>query len=87
MASKKTGIRKAAGKAARSSEAGLGGALLSIVAIGFTFGAALIGAAKALGEAIEEKQAYDLQRLEEKREAEMEEVRRIVEAESFVDWE
>ena len=81
MASKKTGIRKAAGKAARSSEAGLGGALLSIVAIGFTFGAALIGAAKALGEAIEEKQAYDLQRLE------MEEVRRIVEAESFADWE
>ena len=83
MASNKTGIRKA--KA--SSGQGLGSALLSIVAVGFTLGAALIGAAVALGEAIEGIQAEELEKLEERREADREEVRRIIEAESDSAWE
>ena len=78
MASNKTGIRKA--KA--SSGQGLGSALLSIVAVGFTLGAALIGAAVALGEAIEGIQADGQKKLDERREADREEVRRIIEAES-----
>ncbi|MBR0379130.1 MAG: hypothetical protein IJH62_01060 [Mogibacterium sp.] len=78
MASNKTGIRKA--KA--SSGPGLGSALLSIVAVGFTLGAALIGAAVALGEAIEGIQADGQKKLDERRAADREEVRRIIEAES-----
>ena len=83
MASNKTGMRKAkAGSAPR-----LGEALLSIVAVGFTLGAALIGAAVALGEAIEGIEAGEKEKLEERRSADREEVRRIIEAESGDEWQ
>ena len=78
MASNKTGMTKAGGSAGR----GLGGALLKIVAIGFAGGAALIGGAKALGEALEEKQADDTAKREAQRAADREEVRRITENEA-----
>ena len=83
MASNKTGMRKA--KA--SSGQGLGSELLSIVAVGFTLGAALIGAAVALGEAIEGIQADEPEKLEERRAADREEVRRISAAESGTDYD
>ena len=81
MASNKTGMTKAAG----SAGSGLGGSLLKIVAIGFAGGAALIGGAKALGEALEGRKESDLQRLEERRAADREEVRRITAAGSETD--
>lgn len=57
---------------------GLGGALLKIIAVGVAGGALLIGGAKTLGEALLDKEASDNRRLEEKREAYKEAVRRIV---------
>ena len=78
MASNKTGMREAAG----IGGSGLGSSLLKIVAIGFAGGAALIGGAKALGDALEGKQESDLKKFEERRAADREEVRRITSAES-----
>jgi cell division protein FtsB len=75
MASNKTGMTAANGVVRK----GLGNALIKIVGIGFAGGAVLIGSAKALGEAIESKQAEDLDKLEKRREADKEEVRRISE--------
>ena len=81
MASNKTGMKAAKGAAG----AGLGDALIRIIAAGLVGGAALIGLAKALGEAIEELEADGQKKLEERRAADSEEVRRITEAEAGTD--
>ena len=78
MASNKTGMRAAKG----SVKKGLGNALIRIVAVGVAGGTVLIGSAKKLGEAIERKQSDDQKKLEARREADREEVRRITEVES-----
>jgi hypothetical protein len=83
MASNKTGIRRAAVRPRR----GLGNALIRIVGIGFAGGTVLIRAAKVLGDALENKQAGDLEKLEERRAADREEVRRITAVESGNDYE
>lgn len=57
----------------------LGKALLRIIAFGVAGGAALIGGAKALGEKLEEKQVKDYEEREAGREADKENVRRIME--------
>ena len=75
MASNKTGIDNITVK----SDLGLGRALLAIVAAGVAGGAALIGASKAVGELLLDKQAADSKKLEEQREADKEAVRRIME--------
>ena len=77
MASNKTGINNPATKA----DLELGKALLGIVAAGVAGGVALIGAAKAVGEMLLEKQSADQQKLEARREADREEVRRITDNE------
>ena len=78
MASNKTGIDNV--KA--SAGGGLGGALLKIIAIGVAGGALLISGAKQLGEALLDKQVSDYEKLEAQREADREEIRRIMENES-----
>lgn len=78
MASNKTGITNTGGKVS----AGLGGALLSILAAGIAGGALLIAGAKTVGDKLLEKQENDRIRLEEKRAADKEEVRRILENEA-----
>ena len=83
MASNKTGIRGAK----TGAGAGLGGALIRIFAAGVALGAALIGGAKVLGEAIEEIEAIEQKKLEERRAADREEVRRIDAAESGTDYQ
>lgn len=74
MASSKTKISNIGGK----SDASLGGALLTIIAAGVAGGALLISGAKALGEFILEEQKNGYIKLEERREADKEEVRRIM---------
>lgn len=83
MASSKTGMRKAAGRTKR----GLGSALIRIVGIGFAGGTVLIGVAKKLGETLEDRQARGLEKLEERRAADREEVRRITAVESGTDYD
>lgn len=61
------------------TDIGLGRSLLKIIAFGVAGGAALIGGAKALGEKLEEKQVKDYEKLEAQREADKENVRRIME--------
>lgn len=75
MASNKTGIDNLQAGIAP----GLGKALIKILAFGVAGGAALIGGAKALGEKLEEKQVKDYEKLETRREADRENVRRIME--------
>lgn len=75
MASNKTGIDNPQGRSGGS----FGGALLSIIAAGVAGGALLISGAKALGEFIESERAGSLEKLEERREADKAEVRRIME--------
>ena len=74
MASNKTGINNISAGPGK----GLGGTLLKIIAYGVAGGALLISGAKQLGEALLDKQASDYKKLEEQREADKEEVRRIV---------
>ena len=74
MASNKTGIDNLSAGAGRN----LGGTLLKIIAYGVAGGALLISGAKQLGEAMLEKQVSDYKKLEQQREADKEEVRRIV---------
>lgn len=62
-------------------DASLGGALLTIIAAGVAGGALLISGAKALGEFLLEEQKKDYTKLEEKREADKEAVRRIMDSE------
>jgi len=78
MASNKTGIDNMSNG---SGGSGLVGSLLKIVAYGVAGGALLISGAKALGEALLDKQASDYEKLEAQREADREEVRRIMENE------
>lgn len=78
MASNKTGIGNSRVKPGVS----LGGALLTIIAAGAAGGALLISGAKALGEFLLEEQKSNEARLEEKREADREEVRRIMAGEA-----
>lgn len=75
MASNKTGIDNI--KAGGSG--GLGGTLLKIIAYGVAGGALLISGARQLGEALLDKQVSDYEKLEAQREADKEEVRRIME--------
>ena len=70
MASNKTGIDNLNAGAGKN----LGGTLLKIVAYGLAGGALLIS-----GAALLDKQTSDYKKLEEQREADREEVRRIVE--------
>ena len=74
MATNKTGIDNIN----TSSGGGLGGTLLKIIAYGVAGGALLISGAKQLGDALLDKQVSDYKKLEEQREADKEEVRRIV---------
>ena len=78
MASNKTGIDNMANG---SGGGGLASSLLKIVAYGVAGGALLISGAKALGEALLDKQVSDYEKLEAQREADKEEVRRIMENE------
>ena len=75
MANNKSGLRNIN----TNPGAGLGGTLIKIVAVGVAGGALLISGAKQLGDALLEKQASDYIKLEEKRAADREEIRRIVE--------
>ena len=75
MASNKTGIDNLNAGAGKN----LSGTLLKIVAYGLAGGALLISGAKQLGEALLDKQTSDYKKLEEQREADREEIRRIVE--------
>lgn len=75
MASNKTGISNAQVNA----DLHLGRVLLKIIAAGVAGGAALIGGAKVLGEKLEDKQVRDYEKLEAQREADKENVRRIME--------
>ena len=75
MASNKSGIDNISTGPVR----GLGGTLLRIVAYGVAGGALLISGAKQLGEALLDKQVSDYEKLEAQREADREEVRRIME--------
>lgn len=77
MSTNKTGIDNISAGAGR----GLGAALLKIVAYGVAGGALLVSGAKALGEALLDKQVSDYEKLEAQREADKEEVRRIMENE------
>ena len=77
MASNKTGIDNINAGAG----GGLGGTLLKIMAYGVAGGALLVSGAKALGEALLDKQVSDYEKLEAQREADKEEVRRIMENE------
>lgn len=62
-------------------DASLGGALLTILAAGVAGGALLISGAKALGEFLLEEQKNDYRKREERREADKEAVRRIMDSE------
>ena len=64
-----------------SARGGLGGTLLKIIAYGVAGGALLISGAKQLGEALLDKQVSDYEKLEAQREADKEEVRRIMDNE------
>jgi len=77
MASNKTGIDNLNS----GPGAGIGGTLIKIIAYGVAGGALLISGAKALGEALLDKQVSDYEKLEAQREADKEEVRRITENE------
>ena len=77
MSTNKTGIDNISAGVAR----GLGGTLLKIVAYGVAGGALLVSGARALGEALLDKQVSDYEKLEAQREADKEEVRRIMENE------
>ena len=78
MSSNKTGIDNISA----GSGGGLGSTLLKIVAYGVAGGALLISGAKQLGEALLDKQVRDYEKLEAQREADKEEVRRIMENEN-----
>lgn len=75
MASNKTGIDNINAGPGK----GLGGTLIKILAYGVAGGALLISGAKQIGEVLLDKQESDQKRLEEKRAADREEIRRIVE--------
>lgn len=75
MAGNKTGIKNMGS----GSAPGVVRTLLAIIGIGFAGSAALVGAAKTLGEKLEEKQVRDYEKLEAQREADKENVRRIME--------
>lgn len=75
MSSNKTGI----GNIQKASDLSLGKALLGILAVGVAGGAALISGAKALGEKLEEKHVKDYEKREAQREADKDNVRRIME--------
>ena len=75
MASNKTGIDHISAGPGKN----LGGTLIKIIAYGVAGGALLISGAKQLGDAILDKQVKDYEKLERQREADREEIRRIVE--------
>ncbi len=78
MASRKASIKRGTMPAAAP---GLGKVLLKIVAAGVGGGAVLIAGSKAAGEKLLDMQADKEKKLEEKRAADREEVRRIMENE------
>ena len=77
MASNKTGMTKPE----RTSQSEIGGILIKMLAVGVAGSAALIAGAKVLGEKILDVQVKKYEQLEQQREADKEEVRRIMMAE------
>lgn len=77
MASNKSSMTRAAGQVKR----GLGSALLTIIGVGAAGGTVLVYGAKAIGEKMLSKQESDEKKLEERREADKEVVRQIMESE------
>lgn len=77
MASNKTGMTKPE----RTSQSEIGGMLIKMLAVGVAGSAALIAGAKVLGEKILDVQVKKYEQLEQQREADKEEVRRIMMAE------
>lgn len=75
MASNKTGINNINNGGGK----GLAGTLIRVIAYGVAGGALLIGGAKQFGEMLLDKQESDQKLLEERRAADREEIRRIVE--------
>ena len=75
MASKKANL----GNVKANAGGGLGSALLKIIAVGVAGGALLISGAKTLGDALLDKQESDSKKLSDRREADKEAVRRIME--------
>ena len=77
MASNKTGMTRPA----RTSNGDIGGVLIKMLAVGVAGSAALIAGAKVLGEKLLDVQVKKYEQLEQQREADKEEVRRIMMAE------
>lgn len=77
MASNKTGMTRPE----RTSQSEIGGILIKMLAVGVAGSAALIAGAKVLGEKILDVQVKKYEQLEQQREADKEEVRRIMMAE------
>ncbi len=77
MASNKTGMTRPE----RTSQSEIGGTLIKMLAVGVAGSAALIAGAKVLGEKILDVQVKKYEQLEQQREADKEEVRRIMMAE------
>ena len=77
MASNKTGMSEPR----EQSGSGLGGVLFGLIAAGITGGAFLVAGAKLLGEKLLEIDENRFERLEMRREADKEEVKRITAAE------
>ena len=77
MASNKTGMTRPT----RTSQSEIGGILIKMLAVGVAGSAALIAGAKVLGEKILDVQVKKYEQLEQQREADKEEVRRIMMAE------
>lgn len=74
MASNKTGMTRPE----RTSQSEIGGTLIKMLAVGVAGSAALIAGAKVLGEKILDVQVKKYEQLEQQREADKEEVRRIM---------
>jgi len=81
MASNKTGMTRPE----RTSQSEIGGTLIKMLAVGVAGSAALIAGAKVLGEKILDVQVKKYEQLEQQREADKEEVRRIMMAEEQQD--
>lgn len=77
MASNKTRMSGPAG----TSNGGIGGILIKMLAVGVAGSAALLAGAKVLGEKLLDVQVRKYEHLEQQREADKEEVRRIMMAE------
>lgn len=80
MASNKTGMTEGA-----KQTGGLGGVLIAMIAAGLAGGTILVAGAKVLGELLLSHETERYRRLEEQRELDREEVKRITAAEERFD--